>query len=66
MDEKLQHTAEDTASPPKMKGPLSGVVVLSLAEQYPGPYATLLLADMGADVILVERPGEGDPARRYP
>ncbi|WP_315837450.1 CaiB/BaiF CoA-transferase family protein [Bradyrhizobium prioriisuperbiae] len=40
--------------------------ILSLAEQYPGPYATMLLADMGADVILVERPNGGDPARAYP
>jgi crotonobetainyl-CoA:carnitine CoA-transferase CaiB-like acyl-CoA transferase len=47
-------------------GPLSGIVVLSLAEQYPGPYATLLMADMGADVILVERPAGGDPARQFP
>lgn len=47
-------------------GPLSGIVVLSLAEQYPGPYATLLMADLGADVILVERPGGGDPARQFP
>jgi len=49
-----------------MSGPLEGVVVLSLAEQYPGPYATLLLADLGADVIMVERPGSGDPARAFP
>jgi crotonobetainyl-CoA:carnitine CoA-transferase CaiB-like acyl-CoA transferase len=40
--------------------------VLSLAEQYPGPFATLLLADLGAEVILVERPEGGDPARRFP
>lgn len=46
--------------------PLEGLRVLSLAEQYPGPYATLLLADLGADVILVERPGTGDPIRRFP
>lgn len=46
--------------------PLSGVRVLSLAEQYPGPYATMLLADLGAEVIMVERPGGGDPARRFP
>jgi crotonobetainyl-CoA:carnitine CoA-transferase CaiB-like acyl-CoA transferase len=45
------------------KGPLAGVRVLSLAEQLPGPYATMLLADLGADVILVERPGQGDPSR---
>lgn len=47
-------------------GPLSGMVVLSLAEQYPGPYATLLMADMGADIVLVERPVGGDPARQFP
>lgn len=46
--------------------PLQGLRVISLAEQYPGPYATLLLADLGADVILVERPGTGDPARQFP
>ena len=45
--------------------PLAGVRVLSLAEQYPGPYATMLLADLGADVILVERPDGGDPSRRF-
>lgn len=46
--------------------PLAGIRILSLAEQYPGPYATMLLADLGADVILVERPAGGDPARRFP
>ncbi|MDO9278080.1 MAG: CoA transferase [Polaromonas sp.] len=46
--------------------PLSGVRILSLAEQYPGPYAGMLLADLGADVILIERPGSGDPSRRFP
>ena len=46
-------------------GPLTGVVVLSLAEQLPGLYATLLLAELGADVIMVERP-TGDPARMLP
>ncbi len=45
---------------------LDGIRILSLAEQYPGPYATLLLADLGADVILIERPGMGDPARQFP
>lgn len=46
--------------------PLAGVRVVSLAEQYPGPYATLLMADLGAEVILVERPAGGDPARQFP
>ncbi len=42
---------------------LAGVRVVSLAQQYPGPYCTMLLADLGADVILVEQPQGGDPAR---
>lgn len=48
-----------------MSGPLAGTTVLSLAEQYPGPYCTLLLADLGARVILVERPDGGNPARAF-
>jgi crotonobetainyl-CoA:carnitine CoA-transferase CaiB-like acyl-CoA transferase len=52
-----------TALPPDQA--LAGVKVLSLAEQYPGPYATMLLADLGADVTLVERPRGGDPSRRF-
>ena len=46
--------------------PLAGLKILSLAEQFPGPYATMLLSDMGAEVIMVERPGVGDPARQFP
>lgn len=46
--------------------PLKGVRIISLAEQYPGPYANLLMADLGADVIQVERPAGGDPARQFP
>ncbi len=42
---------------------LDGIRVVSLAQQYPGPYCTMLLADLGADVILVEQPRNGDPAR---
>jgi crotonobetainyl-CoA:carnitine CoA-transferase CaiB-like acyl-CoA transferase len=45
--------------------PLDGVRVVSLAEQYPGPFATLILSDLGAEIIQVERPGVGDPARAY-
>lgn len=45
--------------------PLEGLRILSLAEQFPGPYATMLLSDMGAEVIMVERPGMGDPARQF-
>jgi crotonobetainyl-CoA:carnitine CoA-transferase CaiB-like acyl-CoA transferase len=47
------------------KPPLKGYRIISLAEQYPGPYATMILADLGADVIMVERVTGGDPTRRY-
>ncbi|MGH3119796.1 MAG: CaiB/BaiF CoA transferase family protein, partial [Streptosporangiaceae bacterium] len=49
-----------------MKPPLEGVRLLCLAEQYPGPFATALLADLGADVVLLERPAGGDPTRAFP
>lgn len=42
---------------------LAGLRILSMAEQYPGPLATMILSDMGAEVIQVERPGTGDPSR---
>ncbi|ODR00631.1 hypothetical protein BHQ21_24150 [Mycobacterium sherrisii] len=46
--------------------PLAGIRVVSLAEQFPGPFATLLLSDLGADVVQVERPNGGDPSRAFP
>lgn len=49
-----------------MSYPLEGIKILSLAEQYPGPYATLILSDLGADIVLVERQSGGDPARQFP
>ncbi|MET8572367.1 CaiB/BaiF CoA-transferase family protein [Streptomyces sp. NPDC004783] len=45
--------------------PLAGVTVVSLEQAAAAPYATRQLADLGARVIKVERPGEGDFARRY-
>lgn len=47
-----------------MRKPLEGVRVVSLAQQYPGPFATLLMSDLGADVVQVEHP-RGDPTRRH-
>jgi crotonobetainyl-CoA:carnitine CoA-transferase CaiB-like acyl-CoA transferase len=46
--------------------PLEGVRVLELGHIIAGPSAGLLLADLGADVVKVERPGEGDQSRTMP
>lgn len=45
-------------------GPLDGLQVIELAEMVAGPFAGKLLADFGAEVIKIERPGLGDPSRR--
>lgn len=49
-----------TDSPAKT-GPLAGIMVIELAGIGPGPYAGQLLADMGADVVVIDRPGGGMP-----
>lgn len=49
-----------------MTGLLEGVKILDLTRLLPGGYCSMLLADMGADVLKIEAPGEGDYMRRNP
>lgn len=46
--------------------PLAGVRVVELCEVAAGPFCAMLLSDLGADVIKIERPGEGDALRQWP
>jgi len=55
-----------TCGPDVAALPLDGVKVVAFAETAPGPLAASVLADLGADVIVVERPPVGDPARSHP
>jgi crotonobetainyl-CoA:carnitine CoA-transferase CaiB-like acyl-CoA transferase len=48
-----------------MKRPLEGVKVVDFSTLLPGPLCTLLLAEAGAEVIKIERPGTGDEMRTY-
>ncbi|WP_347565807.1 CoA transferase [Nocardioides sp. IC4_145] len=56
----------DPASPPEVRtdGPLAGVLVADFSRVLAGPYATMLLADLGAEVVKVESPA-GDDTRHW-
>jgi len=46
-------------------GPLAGIHVLDLSRVLAGPYAAMILGDLGAEVIKVEQPGSGDDTRKW-
>jgi crotonobetainyl-CoA:carnitine CoA-transferase CaiB-like acyl-CoA transferase len=57
--------ANDPIDGTPTSGPLSGVIVADFSRILAGPYATMLLADLGATVIKVEGPGSGDDTRTW-
>jgi len=48
---------EPNASPARRAGPLADLRVVEFAGIGPGPFACMLLSDMGADVVTIDRPG---------
>lgn len=55
-----------TNTTPTRTGPLAGIKVLDFSRILSGPYASMVLADLGAEVVKVEPIGTGDETRNFP
>ena len=58
-------SSPESSPSPALNAPLTGVKVVDLTRVMTGPYATMMLGDLGADVVKIERPGKGDDTRHW-